>query len=460
MKLKHYFTLYQLFEFNPSTPSQNRAFGLKHAELKSSPKAQLLLWIAQHEKRLPRPLLSETFSSYLYGVTFGLVFIAFVLGLLSGFGLLSYNGREPVNVIYFIVMVMFVPLFTMLLALVSMLRAGRSSSVLVHLSPAFWMEKVLGLLPNSFQEEIKNIQINPLLANWLIIKRSQLIALCFSLGLLVALIGDVVTQDIAFAWSTTLHISPEGLYGFLETMALPWATFLPSGVPSLELIEQSQYFRLGDKLSSEMISNASSLGEWWQFLTASTLFYAIFLRSVMLWIAGIGLDYATQSAIFSLRGTQKLLGEINQPIISTHATEEEAIFTPNDHGYRQIIKRLKPSYDGIQGWAIPHDELLVLSESMRVTAPSYKEVGGANSFAEDNAIVAQSQGEILLFVKAWEPPTMDFVDYLSDLRDEVEKVIVMPVGTIDKGYSTTDKAIDVWANKLSLTSDMKVWLKR
>ena len=131
-----------------------------------------------------------------------------------------------------------------------------------------------------------------------------------------------------------------------------------------------------------------------------------------------------------------------------------------DGHYHQIVNTLDASYDGIQGWAIPYDELLVLAESMRIIAPTHCEVGGANSLEEDTEIVFKSHGEILLFVKAWEPPTMDFVDYLSELTDKVDKVIVVPIGTAENHYEASDKEIDVWENKLSMLGDMKVWLKR
>ncbi len=460
MNIKSYVNLYELLQANPSTREENRAFGLTQVVVKNRPIAQLLAWVDAHKNTLKKPLLSETFSSYLYGVTLTLVLIAFVLGLLAGVGLLSYSGHEPVNVIYFMAMVIFFPLFTMTLTLFAMFRAGSSQSVLVHISPAFWMEKILGFLPYKIQENIKVLKINPLLANWVIIKRSQIIALFFSFGLLLALLGVVVTKDIAFAWSTTLHISPETFQGFLHTVAFPWRDFAPSAVPTMELIEQSQYFRLGEKLSEEMIAHASKLGEWWKFLAFSTIFYAIVLRFLMFILSTFGLSRAVKQSFLTLNGTMRLLREINEPIISTHAKKREVAFSPNDKRYEQIVNTLDASYDGVQGWAITHDELLVLGESMQMISPTYFEVGGGNSFEEDSEIISKSHGEVLLFVKAWEPPTMDFVDYLNELTAKVDKVIVMPVGTIENDYETSNKEIDVWAHKLSLLGDVKVWLKR
>lgn len=460
MNIKPYVNLYELLAINTSTREENRAFGLTHVMLKNKPVEQLLAWMDQHKQRLKKPLLSETFSSYLYRVTFALVLIAFILGLFAGIGLLSYNGQEPVNVIYFIAVAIFIPLFTIMLTLLAMLRASTKESVLVHLSPAFWMEKILGFLPGNIQEHIKALQVNPLLANWVIIRRSQLIVLFFSVGLLMSLLAVVVTKDLAFAWSTTLHITPETFHEFLHNVAFPWREIAPSAVPSLELIEQSQYFRLGEKLDDEMISHASKLGEWWKFLAFSTLFYAVFLRFLMFIIASFGFSAAVKQSILTLKGTPRLLREINEPIISTHSKRGEKAFVSDDGNYANIVNRLDASYDVIQGWAISDNELLVLGDSMKIISPKHFEVGGTNSFEDDAEVIFNSQGEVLLFVKAWEPPTMDFIDYLAELTDKVDKVIVVPIGTVENHYETTPKEIDVWENKLSLLGDAKVWFKR
>jgi len=217
---------------------------------------------------------------------------------------------------------------------------------------------------------------------------------------------------------------------------------------------------LGDKLDDEMIAHASELGEWWKFLALSTLFYAIFLRSLMLILASFGFSSAVKQSLLTLNGTTKLLREINEPIISTHAKKRENAFIPDDESYSQIVNTLDASYDGIQGWAIPQSELFVLGDSMNIIAPKHFEVGGTNSFEEDSEVIYKSHGEIVLFVKGWEPPTMDFVDYLTELISKVDKVVVVPIGKVENHYEATPKEIDVWENKLSLLGYMQVWLKR
>lgn len=458
MNLKSYLDLYTLLQTDTSSKEERRAFGLSQILDTKKPVEQLLSWIESQQDRLKKPALSETFSSYLYTVTFTLVVIGFMLGILSGIALLSYNGHEPVNVVYFMAMVIALPLFTMVLALLSMFKTKSAQSALVHISPSYWMEKILKVFSEKTLNQIDTLKINPLLANWIVIKRAQGIALFFSFGLLVSLLIVIATKDIAFAWSTTLQITPESFHSFINTVAFPWKDWVPTAVPSLELIEQSQYFRLGDKLNEEMIANASKLGEWWKFLTFSTLFYAIFLRFLMFVITSFGLRYVLKRSFFTLEGASTLLRDINEPIISTHATTAEKPFVSFSQNEISTLCKLDASYDVLQGWAIPKSQLRVMSDSMKVISPNLFEVGGGNSLQEDSKIVSKSHGEVLLFVKAWEPPTMDFMDYVEELLQKVDKIIIYPVGSANEGYRAESKFIDIWAKKLSLFKYDKVCL--
>lgn len=458
MNLKSYVNLYALLQTDTSTKEERRSFGLSHILDTAKPIDQLLSWVENHKARLKQPTLGETFSSYLYTVTLILVVIGFVTGLVSGMALLRYSGDEPVNVVYFMVMVTFFPLVTMILALLSMVKAHSTQSILVHISPSYWMEKILNLFPGRTLKDLDTFKINPLLVNWIVIKRAQYIALFFSLGLLISLLFTVTTKDIAFTWSTTLDITPEIFHHFLSAVAFPWRDMLPSAVPSLELIEQSQYFRLGDALSDEMIANASRLGEWWKFLTLATLFYAVILRILMLVIASFGLRHALKRSFLTLEGVATLLHDMNEPMISTHAAPSSERLVSSSEDEMKTLCHLDASYDVVQGWAIPKSQLQVMNDSMKVITPALFEVGGANSLEEDSAVVSKSHGEVLVYVKAWEPPTMDFMDYLEELALKADKVIVYPVGPASKGYESEAKFIDIWAKKLSLFKDEKVCL--
>jgi hypothetical protein len=325
------------------------------------------------------------------------------------------------------------------------------------------MEKILSLLPNKLESLLKgsftDLKVSPLVLNWLVIKRSQVLALAFSFGLLLALLAMVSMQDIAFAWSTTLSVSAETFQHVLQEVAFPWRDLFSWAVPSVELVEKSQYYRLGEKLGNGMIEDAALLGEWWKFLLFATLFYAILLRFFLYLWASAGLRRAIEHALLTLDGTQELLNDMNEPIISTRAKEHEKVFDSQNVNYGQLVHTFDASYDTVLAWAIDNENIVLINETMQVISPYIAEVGGANSLDEDKDIIMKCQGEILLYVKAWEPPTMDFIDFLELLLHKADKVIVAPLGTQNKAYICKEKELNVWARKLFTLHAEKVWLK-
>ena len=459
MKLQSYIDLQALLKDDISTQAKRRTFGLTHATIKNDPVAQLLAWTAEYRNKLSQPFYGDRFESILYHITLMLVMVAFVLGLFSGIGLLSYSGKEPVNLVYFLVMVVFLPLLTMTLTLVSMLWIRRAKNILVHISPAFWMEKLLLFFSKKVDIDLSRFKVDPLLANWIVIKRSQMLALSFSLGLFVALLGIVATKDIAFAWSTTLNISSEHFHQFLNSLAFPWRNWLPWAVPSLDLVEQSHYFRLGGELNEKMVSQAALLGTWWKFLAMATLFYAIILRFFLYLLSAWGLKKAFKNALLTLEGARELLRDMNEPLITTYANKEEMCKRRGDGKYDRKVEQLDASYDVVQGWAISQKALVTICDTLSLISPNCYETGGNNTLDEDREIIHRSHGEVVLFVKAWEPPTMDFIDYLELLADRVEKVVVVPIGTAKDVYVASDKQVNIWVRKLAELDHGRVWIK-
>lgn len=456
MNIETYIDLQQLLEHNKTTHEQNRTLGLVHES--DNDMQKLNAYRDKHLDALHAPRLSQEISKYLYSVTLILGILSLIIGVFSGVGLLNYGGKEPVNVVYFIVMVALVPLVTMSMAIWSMFKASKQQSVLVHISPAYWMEKIIHFLPNTSQNLLKNIRISPLLLNFLIIKRSQLLALLFSIGLFIALIWKVSTQDLAFVWSTTLQVSPSDFHSFLKGVAFAWRDLVPSALPSLELVEQSQYLRLGGKINDQMVHNAVLLGQWWKFLAIATLFYAIFLRILIWLLASFGLRQAIDKSINNLSGASRVLYEMSTPLVSSQSAQIEKSFTRSDVSYSRITTSMDGSYDSVLGWAMSDDEIIITNDALGILSQNIADVGGTNKLAQDRAIIERQSGNILLLVKAWEPPTMDIVDFIYDLSNKVTKITLLPIGTSDLGYECDSREFDVWARKMQSIDNKKVWL--
>jgi len=451
--LKRYFDLYEILESDNSTQEERRDFGLKHTHLKAQPLAQLNAWIEAHKQRLTSFSLGQKWYGYMYGVSSVLLLLALVLGFATGMGLLQYNGDAPVNLIYFLFVALVLPLFTMFLTLIAMWRASYRENILVHISPSFWLEKIVRWLRKYEDSPLATTPLTPHLLNWIVILRSQWLALTFSVGILLALLVSVATQDIAFSWSTTLQLDAVTFEKILHILAMPWHFFLEGATPSLFLIEQSHYFRLGGEVSQKMLSHREMLGEWWKFLAMVTLCYAIGLRVILLFLAKWGVARAVAQETMQLDGVERLLEEMNTPLVTTIAPKQERDFTPKvKEEHPQEMSALLPHYHSVQGWGFSLSQLRVMCDALGIEHPSLFVVGGSNTLEEDSAIVTQSQKRVLLFVKAWEPPTMDCMDFLESLHsnEAVEEIVLSPMGMAEEGYKATQEHLDIWERKVAL----------
>ena len=429
---------------------------MRHASLQGDPHAQLSAWVRERTEHRGEASVGDKLSSFLYVTTLILVVAASILGVLSGAVLLHYNGEKPVNLVYFLAVGVWLPLITTGLSIIAMFRANSARNTLVHISPAFWMERLFVSVSPEKRALWEEIEINPRLLNWIVVKRAQLIALAFSAGLLISLLWTVATEDIAFAWSTTLDISPERFHALLHALAFPWREWLPSAVPSLELVTQSHYFRLGGTLRSEMVAHASMLGLWWKFLAVSVLFYAVMPRILLYFISKKAVGRAFKGALLAVNGVETLLRDMNEPLVRTHTEEKEIPLRTEKHDEGVRHGKIELHYDSVQGWAIDEERLMILCDRFGIVAKTCREAGGNNTLEADRRLAEESEGKVLLFVKAWEPPTMDFIDYAEMLLENVSQMNIFPVGTPKSDYQASQRDRQVWERKLAVIENDKV----
>ncbi len=76
----------------------------------------------------------------------------------------------------------------------------------------------------------------------------------------------------------------------------------------------------------------------------------------------------------------------------------------------QLSKDTKEKYSAILGWNFTIDEINLINDNKNIEGSLIYQLGGGNSFSKDQKIIENLNGIILLYVKSWEPPTMDFLD--------------------------------------------------
>ncbi|CAA6807231.1 MAG: Unknown protein [uncultured Sulfurovum sp.] len=452
---KSYLDLAQLLKEYKGNHKENRTFAL------TQQKKGLKLLITWKDKNLYRVLDEFDSSKYLHYLTlftslFG--FILLIAGFITGFALLSYSGKEPVNVIYLLLVMVGLPLLSMGLSILSLLTGNLGATLLNHLSPLYYLEKVINFFPFAKKIDFSTLPFSTTLSKWIFLQRLQLFSFLFALGLFFSLVLTVISKDIAFAWSSTLEIDPIAFQGTLAMLAMPWQGFFPSAVPSVELVEVSHYFRLGEKLDVNMVQNADKLGAWWKFLAMATLTYAVFLRLIFWCFTSLGLKAQLKKEFLTLSGVQELLSEFSTPYVSTQAQNVEHHLDISEEEIATTNSTFAMKYHTLLGWNHTSENLLLIEDHFRVKAIEVYVVGGRNSFKEDQKIIANLEKSVLLYVKAWEPPTMDFMDFLDELlnKEELLSVDICPLGTASNNYASESRDLHVWLKKLEQVNSNKL----
>ncbi len=460
LSIKSYLDLSQLIKEYRGSHEKNRSFALKHEKLQKAPTKLLLEWLRRNSFKIRGELNSKKYLEYLssFDSIMGITF--FIIGFFVGLGLLSYNGQAPVNIIYYLLIAMILPIFSMSISLFTMFTHGKIANFFTMFFPLHWIEKILIHLP--FKNKLENFKapFSFEFSKWLFMERLHLFSMLFSIGLLLSLILMVIATDIAFGWSTTLQISADSFHNFLSHIGFLWSNIFPSAIPSLDLVEMSHYFRLGEKLDISMVHNADKLGAWWKFLAMTTIVYAIGLRFLFWIFSKDMLLKQLEKEFLSLEGVKSILREFQTPFVSTQSPKTEKHLEIKEKIKEKIITIDEKLYESILGWNFSSDEIALANDARGIKALTIWAVGGSNTYGQDLQIIENMSGIVFLYVKSWEPPTMDFIDLLEMLIEnkKVKKIQIYPLGTIGKHYKNSDSDVDVWIKKIDSIKSEKVWI--
>ena len=444
MRFASFADILESIESSKDVPQETlRAFGLKHPTLCENPAAMLQAW---HSKvRLQTPgRWKEALQQFSVRLSFIFYVSAFFLGLLAAGGLLRYNGTEPVNIFYFLLVGVGLPAVTLLVALAALLKAKDVHNVWLHSTVGYWIER--WVLRRASREIRELVSCEPRIAEWMLLQKGHAAALWFAFGMLVGLIVTVATQDIAFVWSTTLDVSSERMAQLLEAFAAPWHHLWPSAVPDATLVEQSRYFRLGGHISSELVLHADRLGTWWKFLAASVLFYTVFPRLLSYVTARYYLGRIVRQTLTA--HAEALLEAMCTSTVKQQADEVQRVRRPK-HDAKATTCTMLSRYDVLAGIGFDEDMLRVAAEREGVVALRMLPLGGARSLEEDETAVATLQGDVAVLVKSWEPPTFETLDLLRLMTRYAKKVHILPVGL--EGESVEPRHRRNWEIKLAET---------
>lgn len=337
------------------------------------------------------PLNNTHSQQALNQISLSLVFLGLIVGFLVGYGILIGDAQGRVNLLLLLILFAFLPVLGLLLSLVLLITGGRKGL-------AGWILE-LPILPRHLAAEVVKLGISGSRKSWLFYQ-TQLLTLSFAGGGLLVYLLLLLGSDISFVWRSTL-LEASDVLPVLNALAIPWG-FWPEAQPSLELLQQTQDFRL-----SSQSTEAPVLGQWWKYIFAAQCTYNILPRTLML-VVSRNLYLRVNSIDSSLSATNL---EPNKPVI---VADEE-------HALAEVVYSLASPYLLLDWASSPdfcHQQLaraLGTPSDIRNIQPLPLPI------TQENDSPNQS---IVVLVKSWEPPLRELGDYLLSISGPQQKFIL------------------------------------
>jgi hypothetical protein len=406
-----------------------------------------------------------------------------LVGVGTGSALFYYDGTHPVNVVR--VLAVLVGLQVLLIVMTAVLALpegwrsklpglaalqdvlalaspGRLQGALRRLVPAdrrAALERALGLA-RSHQGLYGEVQ------KWSLLLGSQWFGVAFNVGAIVTSLFLVAFTDLAFGWSTTLDVDERSLHALVRGLSTPWRSWLPDATPSLALVESTQYFRG----RHDGVTDPAATAPWWRFLLACMLVYGFAPRFAALCAVRWRLSVAIGRAFEHVPGLAALRDRLDSRLVETTAEGPESEPGGQRASSGSVDDRL-PSADACQlvlwaGLPLPDDAAAGrLGAALGLDVSRVYRAGEGTLEVDDRIVrdVAESEAgtPVVVLVKAWEPPVLEFLDFLRDLRTAIgttRAVAVVPLGLDGDGLPAAPEPVHVqqWRRVLQSVGDPRL----
>ena len=265
-----------------------------------------------------------------------LVFFFFMFsGATTCAGILSYNGSRPVNIVNFIAVFAGIEMLLYLFFVLNVLP-GKIHNKIPFIGDfyrfaGFIFSKIIGTVSNhlfknktefisqltgTFYRARSRHMVYHNIERWTLFSLTQLAGFAFSIGALAACSYLITFSDLAFAWNTTLDVSPVFFHRIVSVISIPWAFLFEKLVPTIDLVESTRYFRLSGSYSG-LHGSALTAGGWWPFLICILVFYGLIPRFLLLMLSRIFLLRAQRKVPFLSAEFDSLYRRLTYPIFST-----------------------------------------------------------------------------------------------------------------------------------------------
>lgn len=415
-------------------------------------------------------------------------------GLVAGAGvaaaIYSYDGSHPINILPAVATFALLPVLLLLPLMVALLPDAlvrripgleglrRTLSIL----GSGLLALVMRLLPQTRRQDLEvaigrgraGWSIFGPVQKWTVLNWSQGFAVAFHLGAIGWFLTRVLVTDLSFTWSTTVEaITPERVHALTGALALPWRHWIPDAVPALADVRATQYFRLGTGSvagAASSVVDPATLGRWWTFLLACMVTYGLAPRILTWSWCRFRRHRAARWTALHLPGVADVLDRLESSLVQTQSAggAEAEGAAGIDEAAENEAEDFAPTGRAIlvdwSGAAAQVDALeAALGGALRSGIEGGHAAGAGNSLAEDARVRAQVADEVraaggrtsvLLVVKAYEPATLEVVDFIRELRADLPEATRIVVFAVGRG-GPLDRPADVeqWRRRLATVGD-------
>jgi len=211
--------------------------------------------------------------------------------------------------------------------------------------------------------------------------------------------------------------------------------------------------------------SAAALGGWWPFLAASMICYGVLPRLVLWAVARRRLRASLDEALERTPGYASLVDRLEAPLVETGAHGREA--APPAGADRDLAAAPEQGACVVIDWAavgVARESIPELvGRHLGLEALAVHDAGGECSPQQDARVVeavaaAPGGAACVVLVRAWEPPVLEFLDFLRDLRSswgDAHPVLIVPVSFGADGRAVAPDAEHVaeWRRKLRSSGD-------
>jgi uncharacterized protein DUF2868 len=390
-------------------------------------------------------------------------------GLIIGVGVsslaLTFEGEYPINLLALLGVLVLLPfIFVLLTVMFCLLQAFglNAVSLLPHwMSPGRW---TLDLFERYAGLQITGIygqgDARSRLGFWQVVVFSQLFGVGFYIGAVLALAVLVSVSDLAFGWSTTLAVESSSIFSLFNAVALPWASVWPAAAPDAQLVEASRIFRLAAPGGVEQVA---LLGTWWKYVLMSLLVWGLLPRLLLLFLGGWRFSRATRTYLLEHSEVTALIDRLVSPLIDLGEHQEQE---DRSESFPEVeIPDFKGHGDGQVSLAFDDAYILVWNGAVSESMLRSNDVGWLSALSTNEDVhntLKQVPGryrKVVVLTKSWEPPLLEFLDFLAALRRQVEKtcsIAVVPIGLETAPANPDD--IAVWARTVAGLDDARTYV--